>query len=92
MYRSDVYTILSDRVEQGEFTARATDPEHMVSDYVSRNAVVDPVIEFKFSINGRDDELPFGVNHEANIYPENDNTAVIRAAFGERGTRETGWD
>jgi hypothetical protein len=89
LYRSDVYTIFSDRVEQGEFTARATDPEHMVSDYVSRNAVVDPVIEFKFSINGRDDELPFGVNHEANIYPENDNTAVIRAVFGERGTRET---
>ena len=90
LYRSDAFTILNDRIEQGEFTARATDSEHMVSDYVSRNAAVDPVIEFKFSINGRDDELPFGVNHEADIFPTGDGTVVINVTFGQRDTPEKG--
>ena len=90
MFRSDAFTILSDRVEQGKYTARASDPYHMVSDYVSRNAAVDPVIEFKFSINGRDDELPYGVNHKADISPGSDGTVEINVIFGQRSTPETG--
>ncbi len=44
----------------------------MISDYASPAAGTDPVIQSKFSINGRDNELAFGVNHQANIYPDGD--------------------
>ncbi|NLE33563.1 MAG: glycogen debranching protein, partial [Bacteroidales bacterium] len=88
MYKSDKYTVYPDRVEQGEFIARAAGPEEMTSDYKSLSAVIDPVIQFKFSINGRDNELPFGVNHQANILPESDETVVLEMTFGQRS--ETG--
>ena len=70
LYQSERYVIYPDRVEQGGYTATAVSDTEMVSDYRSINASIDPVIEFKFSINGRDNELPFGVNHQAGIYPD----------------------
>jgi hypothetical protein len=87
-YKSNAFTVWPDRVEQGEFTALVLNPEHMLSDYVSRNATVDPVIEFKFSINGRDDELPFGVNHKANIFPEENSNVELNITFGELSNTE----
>jgi hypothetical protein len=83
-YKSDRYTVYPDRVEQGIHTAIALSSREMVSDYKSSSAYIDPVIEFKFSINGRDDELPFGVNHEANIYPETDSAVVLNIVFGQK--------
>ena len=84
MYKSDKYNVYTDRVKQGEFTARASGPYEMTSDYVSLNAVIDPVIQFKFSINGRDNELAFGVNHQANILPSEDDATLLEMTFGQR--------
>ena len=84
LYNSEAYTVWADRVEQGQFTARADSPDHMFSDYTSPNANIDPVIQFKFSINGRDDELPFAVNHQANIYPDGEKTVVLDVVFGRQ--------
>src|SRR5674476_730370 len=56
-YTSDAFTVFPDRVEQGKFRATALSPQHLVSDYVSLQANIDPVIQYKFSINGRDNEL-----------------------------------
>lgn len=84
LYKSDSYAVYHDRVEQGNFRATAVDATHMVSDYVSLNARIDPVIQFKFSINGRDNELPFAVNHQANIFPEEDKTVVLDVTFGQK--------
>ena len=47
------------------------------------------VIQFKFSINGRDNELAFGVNHEANIFPEADGEVVLNITFGEKSLLRT---
>jgi len=88
-YRSDVFTVFPDRVEQGEFRAIAISPQHLVSDYVSLQANIDPVIQFKFSINGRDNELAFGVNHEANIFPEAGGEVVLDITFGQKSTLRT---
>lgn len=85
-YSSDAFTVFPDRVEQGEFRAKALSPQHLVSDYVSLQANIDPVIQFKFSINGRDNELAFGVNHEANIFPEADGEVVLLVTFGQKST------
>jgi hypothetical protein len=84
LYRSDAFTVLHDLVEQGTFRATALSPDHMVSDYVSLNANIDPVIQFKFSINGRDNELPFAVNHQANILPDGDTVVVLDVVFGQK--------
>lgn len=84
MFRSDSYSIYPDQVEQENFTSRALSTEEITSDYQSQSAAVDPVIEFKFSINGRDNELPFGVNHQANIYPDSDGSKVLNITFGQK--------
>jgi hypothetical protein len=89
-YTSDAFTVFPDRVEQGSFRATALSPEHMVSDYVSlAKTSIDPLIQFKFSINGRDNELAFGVNHEANIFPEGDGEVVLNVTFGEKSLLRT---
>ena len=92
IYKSDQYTIYADRVEQGEFTALASGPFGMTSDYRSLSAIIDPVIQFKFSINGRDNELAFGVNHQANILPSGDETTVLDMTFGHRSDLGSGKD
>lgn len=84
MYKSDKYTVYTDRVEQGEFTSLVPGSYEMTSDYRSLNAVIDPVIQFKFSINGRDNELAFGVNHQANILPSEDDATLLEMTFGQR--------
>ena len=84
MYESEKYAVYPDRVVQGEFTAIATGPDGMTSDYRSLSAIIDPVIQFKFSINGRDNELAFGVNHQANILPAGDDATVLDVTFGQR--------
>lgn len=86
-YNSPVFAIYPDRVEQGDYMATAMSPNRIISDYKSPAAGIDPIIQFKFSINGRDNELPFGVNHQANIYPVGDDPVVIEVIFGERADR-----
>jgi hypothetical protein len=71
-------------VEQGEFTALALGSFEMTSDYRSQSAIIDPVIQFKFSINGRDNELAFGVNHQANIHPVRTEATLLEMTFGQK--------
>ncbi len=92
IYKSDMYAVYPDRVEQGEFTARALSSEEITSDYQSQSSAIDPVIEFKFSINGRDNELPFGVNHLANIHPVSDRSKVLNIKFGQKSDPVDGSD
>jgi hypothetical protein len=89
LYRSDAFAVFPDRVEQGGFRATALSPQQLVSDYASPQANIDPVIQFKFSINGRDNELTFGVNHEANIFPEGDGVVVLDVTFGQKSSLRT---
>ena len=92
IYKSDKYTIYADRVVQGEFTALATGPFEMTSDYRSFSTTIDPVIQYKFSINGRDNELAFGVNHQANILPSGDEATLLEMTFGQRSDLGSGKD
>ena len=89
MFESNWYSVYPARVEQGKYTARAISVWEMTSDYQSEGAAIDPVIEFKFSINGRDNELPFGVNHQANIYPGNDGNTLLNITFGQSSGPDT---
>jgi len=63
----------------------------MTSDYQSPTNVTFPnLIEFKFAINGKDNEMPIGVNHTFLLKPNADNGIVLPViTFGTAHTRET---
>lgn len=66
IYQNDFYTVKSDRVIQGDFEAVAVSPVEIVTNYRSPSDLAfSPVIEFRFSINSRDNELKAGQSHFA---------------------------
>jgi hypothetical protein len=61
------YQIYSDRVEQKPFVATATSSTEIASNYQSEaNLYIRPRVDFKFSINGKDNEMSSGVDHHFN--------------------------
>ncbi len=61
LWQSKAYSIYSDSVVQGHYHARALSATELTSTYQSSaNAFVSPQVMFKFSINGKDNELPVG--------------------------------
>ncbi len=59
------FQIKADRVLEGDYTAIAESPTKILSNYpmVLKTGIDQPLI-FKLSLNGQDNEAPFGVNHE----------------------------
>jgi len=65
IYSSPAFSVFTNHVVQGNFTATSLSPNEMQSDYQSQvTAFKSPRISFKFSINGLDNEMLPGVNHE----------------------------
>lgn len=84
IYKSEAYSVFSNRVQQGAFNATALSPTEITSDYKSADAgKYSPNIEFKFSINLRDNEMAPGKNHHITLRPEN-GSVVTNATFGEQ--------
>ncbi|HZL09573.1 MAG TPA: trehalase family glycosidase [Prolixibacteraceae bacterium] len=84
IYKSDAYSIFNDRVEQGNFKAIVVSSTEMTSDYRSPEAdKYNPTIEFKFSINLRDNEMLSGENHMVTLQPENEKCATT-VQFGKQ--------
>ena len=72
IYKSDAFSVYSNRVEQGNFKVTALSSTEMTSDYRSPEAdKYSPNVEFKFSINLRDDEMAPGKNHTVTLQPVN---------------------
>ncbi len=77
LYNSDAYTLSRDRVKQGNNEAIVVSPTEIKSNYASpANAVYSRRIQFKFSLNEKDNELPLGTDraivideeHESEVY------------------------
>ena len=83
LYQSEHFKVLNDRVEQGKFVAKAISDTVMTSNYEANN-YFSSIIQFKFSINGKDNELPYNTNHEANIMPSGTQPEVINVEFGKQ--------
>jgi hypothetical protein len=61
------YKVYPDRVEQGSYSARAVSSREISSTYQSEaNLFIKPSIDFKFSINGKDNEMASGIDHHFN--------------------------
>lgn len=62
--QNDVYTVMPDRVIQGDFEAIALTPTEITTNYKSpADREFSPVVEFRFSFNSRDNELRTGQSH-----------------------------
>lgn len=58
------FTVFRDRVVQGKNKAKVLSSNEIVSNYQSpENVRVSPVVDFKFSINGKDNEMVSGTDH-----------------------------
>ena len=84
IFKSDLFTLYPDKVIQGKFIGQAISSTQLSSNYRSpANLFKSPVIEFKLSINGKDNEMPAGVNHFFICTSQINQTPLIK--FGERG-------
>ena len=64
IWQSDAYALYRDKVVQGPHEARALSGTELVSNYASpANDQQSPRVEFKFSLNGKDNEMAPGLNH-----------------------------
>ncbi|SMC00575.1 Glycogen debranching protein-like [Hymenobacter roseosalivarius DSM 11622] len=64
VWKSEAYAVYRDSVVQGKHVARVLSPTSLTSNYQSpANAFQSPEINFKFSINGKDNELAPGQDH-----------------------------
>ena len=63
MWQSDAYTVLRDGVVQGPYRATAASATSLASNYQPDPHGANPRISFKFSLNGKDNEMMPGRNH-----------------------------
>lgn len=90
IYKSDRFTLFPDKVVQDTFEAKALSPTEIVSNYKSNYSTkISPRISFKFSINGKDNELPSGVHHSLVILPNEEKEESVTIKFGTPYTDET---
>jgi len=83
LLHTDQYTWYPEKIIQGDFVARAISDTEMQSDYQSQaTAFKSPRIAFKFSINGLDNEMLPGINHEFVCLTGNCETPII--SFGNQ--------
>ncbi|WP_224999559.1 glycogen debranching protein [Cesiribacter sp. SM1] len=87
LYESGAFTVFGNRVKQGLYEAVALSPTSMVSNYQSpANDRHSRGISFKFSLNGKDNELPVGINHFVVLYPERGKAESPLITFGQTYT------
>lgn len=83
LHESSEYKLSRDRVEQQEFTAKAISRTEITSTYQSpANQFIKPLIVFKFSINGKDNEMFPGVDHQIVCTSKTHETPLI--VFGKQ--------
>lgn len=85
VWSSPAYQVYPDRVVQGKYTARALSATEMSSDYQSpANLFKSSSISFKFSINGKDNEMLSGKDHAFNIVATNGYAETPLILFGKQ--------
>lgn len=85
VYESDAFTLYPDRVIQGVYQARAVSAREIVSDYENfGNDYMPPRIDFKFAINGEDNEMLSGRDHHFSCLTENGVCETPLITFGEQ--------
>ena len=87
IWQSDAYSLYRDKVVQGQHEGRALSATQLTSNYVSPvNDRLSPRVEFKFSLNGKDNEMAPGLNHVLLAVPRPGGAAIETPpiVFGQR--------
>ncbi|MDF1546525.1 MAG: hypothetical protein P1P88_01810 [Bacteroidales bacterium] len=83
LYQSELYSITDSAVVQANYTARALSSTEITSNYQSpASDKISALMEFKFSINGKDNEKLFAMNHKYLFNTGEDANNTISLAFG----------
>ncbi len=86
LYRSDAFTIMDNSVIQDSFKVEVKNSTSLISDYVSPyKEFTRKVFDFKFSLNGDDNERFPGENHQ--IFLESDRD-ILESAIYNFGTSD----
>lgn len=85
LFRSGEYSIFPDRVVQGEYEGKAISATQMISNYeIPANEYQDANISFKFSINGKDNEMLPGTDHHVAVKAINGKAETPLIVFGKQ--------
>lgn len=84
IFYSKEFSVYSNEVKQSSFTGKAISSTSMTSNYLSPDAnKYSPTVQFKFSINSRDNEMATGKNHIVTLQPKN-GRFVTNVEFGNQ--------
>ncbi|MGZ3859797.1 MAG: alpha-L-rhamnosidase-related protein [Flavisolibacter sp.] len=83
VWETPAYTVYRDSIVQNNFVARALSATQLTSNYQSpANQFKSPAISFKFSINGKDNEMKSGIDHHFVVIPHNGQAETPLIKFG----------
>ena len=83
LYQSKQFSITDSAVIQDKYIAKAISATEIISNYQSpASDKISALMEFKFSINGKDNEKLFAMNHKYLINNEENAKNEINLAFG----------
>lgn len=79
LYKTAEYELFRDKVvQQNQFEAKAVSSTEIVSNYQSQGFLYkSPVLNFKFCINGFDNEMPVGCNHSFLCLPTSERSLNV---------------
>jgi hypothetical protein len=87
LYQCEAYSVYCDSVVQPPYKALIRSPYEIFSDYQSPlSGQAGSRLQFKFSINSRDNEMPMGINHEITLQPVSGEVVTGPVAFGKQYT------
>jgi hypothetical protein len=85
LWKSETYSLYADSVVQQSFRANAISAKEIISDYKSpANEFKPAAISFKFSINGKDNEMVSGMDHHINIEGDKLRSETPLIVFGKQ--------
>jgi hypothetical protein len=85
LFVNDAFSIFHDRVVQDTFVAKALSATSMVSNYQSpSNLFQSALVTFKFSINGKDNEMMPGIDHRIVVKPSDGEAVSPVITFGKQ--------
>jgi hypothetical protein len=85
VYTSAAYQLFKDQVVQGVFVSKAVSATELVSNYRSpANPYKKSIIDFKFAINGIDNEMVSGLDHHFNVLGADSIVKTPLIKFGQQ--------
>ncbi len=91
IWTSREFAVYKDSIVQHEFTAKALSASELVSNYQSpANGYLSPRVNFKFSLNGKDNEMPPGMDHQLVVLSQSGYSESPLIIFGKQYNDTTG--